>query len=52
MTEVAPVGELGDVFPHVLPRNVNMRPQHGAFEVAPMPFDRIGMMDAANPFLV
>ena len=49
---IAPIGELGNVLPHMLSRDVDVSAAHGALEMSPMPFNRIRMVDASNPLLL
>jgi len=48
---VAAVAELADVFPKVLGRYVRVGASDRALDEAPMPFNRIGVVDAPHPFL-
>jgi hypothetical protein len=51
LTKIAPIGELGDVFPHVLCRNVDMSSAYRTLEMTPMTFNRVRVVDASNPLL-
>ena len=48
---VAPIGKLGNVFPHVFCRNVDVSAAHRALEMSPLSFNRVRMVDASNPLL-
>jgi hypothetical protein len=46
---IAAIRELGDVFPKMLAGNVNMSATNGAFQLAPMTLNRIGVNVTVNP---
>lgn len=50
-TEIAAIAEFGDVLPEVLLRDMDMRAADRTFQLAPMPFDGVGVMNATRPFL-
>lgn len=51
MPHVPAVAELGNVFPSVLCRNVDVGSLDGAFEQGPVAFQRVGMVNAPHIFL-
>jgi hypothetical protein len=50
MPHVASVAELAHVFPKMLRRHVRVGSSYRAFQQAPVPLDRVGVVNAAHPF--
>jgi len=48
---VATERKLGNVFPKVLTRDMNMCASDRTLQLTPMPFDGVGVMNAVHPFL-
>ena len=52
MAEIASIGKLGNVFPHMLRRNVDMCSADGPLEMPPVTFNRVRVVNTRNTLLL